>query len=396
MPELADFFLSNLEGNMEFWLRHGVDTEFGGVLTCVERDGSLLDSDKSVWFQGRAGWMFATVAAEMPEQFADVAVELKRAALSCCDFLETKCRCPQTGKYYFSVTRDGLPLRMRRYVFSESFAAIAYAAAYRLTQTEKHKTLAVEAFEIYLRYSFDPGVMLPKYEPTRPMRGIGALMIAIVTAQDLRHCLGEDLTVKGMTLTGWITKCIDDIKTYFVKPEIKCVMESVALDGSLVDHVDGRTLNPGHAIECAWFVLREAQHRGGDSEMTQLGLNILDWMWDRGWDKEHGGLLYFTDVYGKPVQEYWHDMKFWWNHCEAIIATLMAYNISKEAKYLDRFFTVTRWSFKHFPDIEFGEWYGYLRRDGSVSQTAKGNMYKGPFHLPRMLLMCWKMCAEMS
>ena len=46
------------------------------------------------------------------------------------------------------------------------------------------------------------------------------------------------------------------------------------------------------------------------------------------------------------------------------------------------------WSFAHFPDREHGEWFGYLHRDGSVSQRAKGNMFKGPFHLPRMLWCC--------
>ena len=44
------------------------------------------------------------------------------------------------------------------------------------------------------------------------------------------------------------------------------------------------------------------------------------------------------------------------------------------------------WSFAHFPDREHGEWFGYLHRDGSLSQRAKGNLFKGPFHLPRMLL----------
>ena len=397
ISELKSFFASQLSANVDFWLHHGVDHEFGGIITALDREGNVFDSDKSVWFQGRAGWMFATIATEFPDDLMSPNSKetLVKAALSCCDFLVKHCRCAETGKYYFSVTRDGQPLRMRRYVFSESFAAIAFAAAFRLTGSETHKSLALEAFDVYLRYSFDPGVMLPKFEPTRPMRGIGALMIAIVTAQELRRCLGADAPVKGLTLTEWISKCIADIKQLFVKEDIKCVMECVAVDGSVIDHIDGRTLNPGHAIECSWFLLEEAQHRG-DHELAKLGLQVLDWMWERGWDKEHGGLLYFTDVFHKPVQEYWHDMKFWWNHCEAIIATLMAFKATRDPKYLQRFHDVLGWSFRHFPDPQFGEWYGYLHRNGTVSQTAKGNMYKGPFHLPRMLLICWKLCSELA
>jgi trehalose 6-phosphate synthase/phosphatase len=45
-------------------------------------------------------------------------------------------------------------------------------------------------------------------------------------------------------------------------------------------------------------------------------------------------------------------------------------------------------------DPEFGEWYGYLHRDGRVSTRLKGNMWKGPFHLPRMLWYCWKLLDE--
>jgi N-acylglucosamine 2-epimerase len=152
----------------------------------------------------------------------------------------------------------------------------------------------------------------------------------------------------------------------------------------VIDHIDGRTLNPGHAIECAWFVMHEGALRG-DKKMIQLGAKIFDWMWARGWDEECGGIFYLRDVFGKPVQEYWHDMKFWWPHNEAIIATLLAWKLTGDEKYARWHQLVHDWSFKHFSDPEFGEWYGYLHRDGSVSQRAKGNLYKGPFHLPRML-----------
>jgi N-acylglucosamine 2-epimerase len=117
-------------------------------------------------------------------------------------------------------------------------------------------------------------------------------------------------------------------------------------------------------------------------------------MWDRGWDSEYGGLFYFRDVYGLPVQEYWHDMKFWWPHCEAIIATSLASIMTDDPKYQSWHRQVHQWSFQHFGDPEYGEWYGYLHRDGRVSNTLKGSLWKGPFHLPRMLWYCWKLWEE--
>ena len=377
-----------LDDVIPFWLRHGLDREHGGIMTCLDRDGSVLDTDKSVWFQGRAAWMFATLYNTVEQR-----AEWLDAARSCVEFSRQHCFAPD-GKMYFSVTREGQPLRMRRYVYSEAFAAIANAALAKATGDTRAAEDAVKTFATYLRYSFTPGVMTPKFEPTRPMKGIGAHMIAIVTAQELRANLGE-LTVSGRTCTEWIDHSIAEIESDFLKPEHEALLEVVGPNGELIDHHDGRTLNPGHAIECAWFILHEGKLRG-DRRLIQLGCTILDWMWHRGWDDEIGGLFYFRDLRGLPVQEYWHDMKFWWPHNEAIIATLLAWSLTHDAKYARWHQLAHDWSFKHFPDPEFGEWYGYLHRDGRISSRAKGTIYKGPFHLPRMLWYCMKMADPIA
>jgi N-acylglucosamine 2-epimerase len=384
--QLASFYHRTLtEDVIPFWLRHGMDREHGGILTALDRDGSLLDTDKSVWFQGRAGWMFATLYNTIEPH-----PEWLEAARSCVEFSRRHCHTPE-GKMYFTVTREGLPLRMRRYVFSESFAAISYAAYARASGEDRAAKEAVDAFSAYLRSSFEPGAMLPKYEATRPMIGLGAHMIGITTAQELRSNLG-DVIVSGRSCSDWIDFSIAAIERSFLKPEHQALMEIVAPDGTILDHLDGRCLNPGHAIECAWFIMHEGRHRR-DRRLIGLGTQILDWMWARGWDPEHGGLLYFTDLHHRPVQEYWHDMKFWWPHCEAIIATLLAWKLTGNTCYARMHQRVNAWSFAHFPDKQHGEWFGYLHRDGTPSQQAKGNMFKGPFHLPRML---WYCCRELA
>ncbi len=364
-----------------FWLDHGMDRQYGGIITALDRDGSVLDTDKSVWFQGRAAWMFATLYNTVERRR-----EWLAAAKSCIEFIRRHCFAPD-GKMYFTVTRDGKPLRMRRYVYSESFAAIALAAYAKATGESRAVAQAQTCWQTYLRYSFEPGVMMPKFEPTRPMMGLGPRMIAIATAQELRANLGDE------SVNPVIDRCIGEIQRYFVKPRQRAVMETVGPNGEILDHFDGRTLNPGHAIEAAWFILREGQRRGNTGLVT-LGCNMLDWMWERGWDRKYGGMLYFVDVLGKPVQEYWHDMKFWWPHNETIIATLLAYRLTGNQKYARWHRMVHDWSFRRFPDRKFGEWYGYLHRDGSVSVPLKGNMWKGPFHLPRMLWYCWQLLDE--
>lgn len=378
MDDLASFYLGRLRDDcLPFWFPRAPDTEHGGFLHCFDRDGSLVDDDKSVWAQGRMAWMLLTLHRELesrPEWLAWAESGLR--------FLEEKCVDPADGRMFFHVARDGTPLRKRRYAYSESFAAIAYAAHAAATGSDSSAEKARHWFHRFTDWNFTPGRMPAKDTGARPLIGLGPRMITLVTAQELRKCLGED-----EEWTGWIDRCIHEIRTFFFKPELGVVMETVQPDGSISDHFEGRTLNPGHAIEGAWFLLAEGEFRG-DRSLIDLGCAMLDAMWSRGWDEEFGGLFYFRDVYGKPVQEYWQTMKFWWPHDEALIATLMAHRLTGRPRYLEWHERVRTWSFSHFSDPEFGEWFGYLHRDGSVSSTLKGSLWKSFFHHPRALWLC--------
>ena len=155
-----------------------------------------------------------------------------------------------------------------------------------------------------------------------------------------------------------------------------------------------RTINPGHCIETSWFIMEEAKLRGWDKSMFDLALQVFDWSWDWGWDKQYGGIINFRDCKNLPSQDYSQDMKFWWPQCETIIASLYAYLGTGDEKYLYRHERISEWTYAHFPDAEYGEWYGYLHRDGTVAQPAKGNLYKGPFHIPRMMIKGYMLCQE--
>ena len=89
-------------------------------------------------------------------------------------------------------------------------------------------------------------------------------------------------------------------------------------------------------------------------------------------------------------------MKFWWPQCEAAVATLMAYSITQDKKYLTWFGMVTQYIDKHFIDRVNGEWFGYFHRDGSLATPIKGNFYKGPFHVPRMYMKCCEIIDAMK
>ncbi len=371
-----------LNDTLRFWFPRAIDTAHGGYLHAFDRDGSVLDTDKSIWAQGRMSWMLSSLyntVERKPEWLAWAKHGL--------DFLDRH-GFDDDGRMFFHVAEDGRPIRKRRYAYSESFAAIAHAAYAKASGCERSAARAQALFDQFTRWNFTPGLMPAKHTTTRPMIGMGPRMITIVTAQELRENLGAN-----PILTGWIDRCIDEIRRWFVKPELRCVMESVGPAGDIIDHADGRTLNPGHAIEGAWFIMREGRIRD-DGAMIRLGLDMLDWMWERGWDREYGGIFYFRDVFDKPVQEYWHDMKFWWPHDETIIATLLAWRLSGEAKYARMHRQVHDWAHQRFADPIHGEWYGYLHRDGRISVPLKGNLWKSCFHHPRMQWLCWRMLAD--
>lgn len=371
-----------LEDVLPFWIKNGVDREFGGVITSLDRHGAIVDTDKCVWQQGRFTWLLGELYNNVQQNGNWLAIAERNLG-----FLDQYAFDPTDGRMWFHLTRKGNPIRKRRYAFTESFAAMAYGEIAQATENTRYKEKAEQCFQRFIDHNAAPAAN-PKYTDTRPMQSIGVPMITIGVAQELRGSIGLD------SADEWIEKSIEKIKTDFVKPEIQCVMETVGPNGETIDHFDGRTLNPGHAIEAAWFVLREGEHRD-DSDLVKLGCQMLQWMWKRGWDKKFGGLFYFTGVDERPVQEYWHDMKFWWPHNEAIIATLMAYHLTGESGFADMHRQVHDWTYSRFPDSEHGEWFGYLRRDGSVSSFLKGNLWKGPFHIPRMQLVCWQTLSKL-
>lgn len=379
----AEKYRSDLTENiMPFWLEHGLDRKNGGVYTCLDRDGSLMDPTKSVWFQGRFAFICSFAYNNVEKR-----PEWLEAARLTLDFIEAHCF-DNDGHMYFSVTAEGRPLRQRRYVFSETFAAIAMAE-YSLATGDRHwAERALKVFDDTQRFLSTPGYLAPKFEESVQLQSHSIIMILINVGSCLRKVIDDP------KLTQQIDDSIVRLKKYFIHPEFKCLLETVGMSGEFIDTNLTRTINPGHCIETSWFIMEEAKLRNWDKEMLDMALEIFDWSWDWGWDKQYGGIINFRDCRNLPPQDYSQDMKFWWPQCETIIASLYAYLATGDEKYLYRHERISEWTYAHFPDADKGEWYGYLHRDGTVAQPAKGNLYKGPFHIPRMMIKGYMLCKE--
>lgn len=378
----AECYREDLVQNiMPFWMKYGLDTKNGGVYTCVDRNGELMDTTKSVWFQGRFAYTccFAYNNIERRQEWLD-------AAKQTIDFIEAHCF--DTDRHmFFEVTADGKPLRKRRYVFSESFAAIAMAEYSKATGDRTYAEKAMQIFCEMRKRLTTPGLLEPKYLPTVEMKGHSITMILINVANVLKQVIDDP------ELDEQTDQSLESLINNFAHPEFKALLETVGPNGEFIDSINGRLINPGHCIETSWFLMDVAERRG-DKKLLEFALQILDWSWDWGWDEEFGGIINFRDCKGYPQQDYSQDMKFWWPQTEAIIANLYAYKLTGDEKYLKRHRQISEWTYAHFPDHEYGEWYGYLHRDGSVAQAAKGNIFKGPFHIPRMMIRSFMLCNE--
>ena len=361
-----------------FWLNHSKDEQYGGFLTCLDREGKVFDTDKFVWLQFRQVWCFSMLynQVEKKQEWLDFAIQGA-------EFMRKYGKDDQ-GNFYFSLNREGLPLIQPYNIFSDCFASMAFAQLYKATGTEEYGKLAVQTFNNIIRKRDNPKGKYSKAFPgTRDLQSFSLPMILCNLVLELEHLLDKEI------IEQTINDGLHSVMDIFYQDDLGIILENVKPDGSFSDSFEGRLVNPGHGLESMWFVMDIAERRNDIAlihKAVDTTLNILEY----GWDKEFGGILYFMDVKGHPPQQLEWDQKLWWVHVETLISLLKGYFHTGDKRCWDWFEKVHQYTWKHFPDPEFGEWFGYLNRRGEVLLPLKGGKWKGCFHVPRGLYQCWK------
>lgn len=368
---MRDFLLNNV---LPFWIEHSIDRECGGILNSVDRTGKVYDYTKNVWFAGRTMYTYSKAYNEFEknEKYLDVAKVMY-------DFLP-KCELDGSGRLPFIVNREGKCIEKRRFYFSETFAAIGCAEYYIATGLEEARERADKYFDI--AYGIYRSELAEKNDPFAPVpktKALGPCMILLSTAQVLRKIDKEKYDPIAF-------ECAEEILVHFI--DGKALLENVGLDGEFIDSPVGREVNPGHSLEAGWFLMAEGVYRN-NGHFIAKAKEIIDVSMKLGY--RDGGIIAFCDCDGNPANTLEWDMKIWWPQCEAMIANRLCYNVFGEEKYLRDFEALRDYCFERFTDREHGEWYPYLRYDGTVGNTIKGNVSKGPFHLPRMLMLIDKL-----
>ena len=361
-----------------FWLDKSQDTQHGGYFTCLERDGSVFDTDKFVWLQGREVWMFATLynKVEKRQEWLDCAIQGA-------EFLKKHGHDGHLN-WYFALDREGHPLVEPYNIFSYTFAVIAFGQLSLATGNKEYADIAKRTFDIVLSKVDNPKGKWNKAAPgARALKSFALPMILCNVALEIEPLLDPDF------MRRTIDTCIHEVMDVFYRPELGLIVEHLGTDGQLVDCFDGRLLNPGHAIEAMWFIMDLGKRLGRQDlidKAVQIALNEAEY----GWDKQYGGIFYFMDRLGRPCQQLEWDQKLWWVHIETLIAMLKGYQMTGDRGCWEWFEKIHDYTWSHFKDKEYPEWFGYLNRRGEVLLSLKGGKWKGCFHVPRGLYQCWQ------
>lgn len=374
----AQYKTELLQNILPFWLNHSKDYKYGGYFTCLNRDGSVYDTDKFMWLQGREVWCFSYMYKNVApkQEWLDMALH---GAL----FMEQHGR-DAGGNWYFSLTANGQPLVQPYNIFSDCFATMAFAALDKAQPNERYKKIALDTFENIIKRQHNwKGNYNKAYPGTRSLKNFSLPMILCNLSLELEHILGAE------RVNSFIPTVVNEVMNVFYQPQLGLILENVTEDGKFCDSFEGRVLNPGHAIEAMWFIM-DLGKRMGDQKLIDKACNIMLDTLEYGWDKEYEGIFYFLDVKGAPPQQLEWDQKLWWVHVEALVALAKGYTLTGNERCAQWFEKVHNYTWKHFKDKEHGEWFGYLNRRGEVLLPLKGGKWKGCFHIPRSLYQVWK------
>lgn len=384
MAAYADLYKDELVSNiLPFWMEHSKDERNGGFFTCLNRDGSIFDTDKFVWLQGRQVWCFSYLYTQLEQrpEWLDMALHGAR-------FLEQHGRDRQ-GNWYFALTAEGKPLVQAYNIFSDCFACMGFAALDKAMPGQGYQEIAVSTFENILSRRHDwKGHYNKRYPGTRPLKNFSLPMILCNLSLELESILGKE------RVDSLIPGVINEVMDVFYQPQYGLILENVLEDGQFSDSFEGRHLIPGHAIEAMWFIM-DLGKRMQDEQLIRKACDIMLATIEYGWDKEFDGLFYFLDVKGHPSQHLEWDQKLWWVHVEALVALAKGYALTGDERCAAWFDRIHDYTWQRFKDKEYGEWFGYLNRRGEVLLDLKGGKWKGCFHIPRSLYQISKTLGEL-
>lgn len=371
-----------LDGIVPFWLKYGIDWEYGGVLSCMTDEGSPISGDKYIWSQARSVWTFSALYNRIEKR-----PEFLKAAQNSVRFLLAHGR-DENDRWVYHTDRKGKVIEGPISIYADCFAVYGFSEYYRATGDENILSLARSSYEQIRRRIEEPDFsetapyQLP---PGRKVHGIPMIMLEVTN--ELAQTTGD------ASLEPLADDFASQIMNHFVRPERKLLLEFLSDEYQELPSNEGTFVMPGHAIESMWFVLHLAMRRH-DQKLIHRAAEVIHWHLKAGWDPQFGGLFLGIDADGKEPFLPHSEKKLWWPHTEALYALLLAYKLTGEKWCADWYQKVHEWSFSHFEMAEVGDWRQRLDRAGNPATEVVALPVKDPFHLPRAATLIMQLLDE--
>ncbi len=408
--EMFGFYSQHIkEVLLPFWIKNGIDYEYGGYFTCFSNNGEkLLSHDKYTWSQGRMVWVFSKLSTMDALFTEDERANFLSLAKIGNDFLIKNCILP-SGNCTFIMERNGKPKKPENEdvydtsFYADCFAVLGVSFYGALTKDKECLEFCRALYLSIIKRADNDNLRTAPYPVPKGYKMHGIPMILLNTSHEYSRFLklmGDRDFVEVNKRTGWY---LGEILNDFVDDDF-VLHEMVPLNQKHNRQaLCERYINPGHIIEDMWFII----HYARENKMTEVidrALKIAKGAVCLGWDKEYGGLLLFADEDGgKPtgdisgmenepmVQKVCNDWdsKLWWPHSELLYTLLLCNCYSEDDFFAEWYQRAHDYTFSTFPNPnkDVGEWVQIRDRYGNPEEKTVALSVKDPFHILRNFLL---------
>lgn len=376
--QLSKEITLSLNKLMELWSEQVIDKEYGGYLTCRNRDFSLYDTKKGAWGQARHIWTYSMMA-ETDDSNKDRWLRLAKIGI---DFVINRMLCPNNRIAYLT-DQKGTIIDGPISIFSDAFTILGIAKYISVSKDYSYLRLLKDMFSSYIENILNPTFrdIAPNIFTPNVMHH-AIYMISVNCAYEAASVLDNKL------VEPFLEYCLNTVLTKFYDNEYGVILEKKNLDGSRTNTSDSLFMNTGHVFESMWFAL-DATILLGKKELIPKIEQISENTFNLG---TFDGLMTFSKTLGNKTSNYqtWkYELTFkdsdrvCWGYAEAMVLFIYLYKLTGKQKWFDRFKNHYQYVKDHFEDKEFGDWFHALDFDGNVIADMKGSTVKDAYHIPR-------------
>ena len=366
----AAFFREHLATQLlPFWAKHALDREQGGYVTHLDRQGRVYQNDlRLAAMQARLVYSFIAGYDALREP------AYLEAAQHGFRFMRERLWDAEHGGWLASVHRDGRPHATHKWLFDQAYALLAMAEYQRVTGDPSAAELAQRTWALLETHAWDAahGGYYESRERDWGRRSndktlcvqvdmLAALLLLYPLTRDpaVLHRIGalaRALTAKRDPRSGLLLERFRENWVYYPVP---------VLDQVLV----------GHSLKAATLLLRSSR-LSGQKDLIPMARALVEASLEHGWDPVYGGFYQFVYRRGSLARS----VKEWWAECEGLLALTLLHQATGEAHYEETFRALAGFTFTHFADPDYGDWYATCHPDGTVHNPVKGYTYKTAFH----------------